>query len=705
MKQQPVMNRFTGIILLVMIGVVGTVPAFGETVLSSVKIGSHVRAQIYEASNYLWLGVEEVTVTFQVKPQTSHAIEVMWGSKDDMRQGQAVINGKASVIKAGGYRGFRPVRIPVPVEVKGDTYTIVFKRTAQPFGFFSEVRLIETTDGSGSPLVKGAFTAKAIAPSLSAPRPRAFLDKRPFWDTPFSPVSTLLADAKAEAAFQKAEKNGRQANEMFFRSRKFVSGWLAQADPKSGLIPRNLTSGRHFWNGKDSAADNYPFMVLTCSFTDREMFDGVMLDMLKSERRLTSRLGPLPDAYSFPKQDFLDDKVDVARIMFESSEYVKDGLLPLTEWLGESPWRDRMIEIVDEMWKRAPIETPYGKIVSTNIEVNGEMLQALSRIYWMQGDRKYLDWAIRLGDYYLLGDKHPTRNTTSLRLRDHGCEVVSGLSELYATCNFARPAKKKEYEPHIHEMFDRILEVGRTPEGMLYDTINPKTGSHSNRICDTWGYNYNGIYTVYMIDKTPAYREAVRKALGNMKEHLIDYNWGGVADEYADSIEGGINLFNRERVASIEDWFDSEIPEMWAKQREDGVIEGWHGDGNIARTAIMYALFKTQGLTLRPWREDLRVGAVEKDGMIYVSLVSSKPWEGRLVFDTPRHKTQMHMPLDYPRINQFPEWFTVKRGKKYEITTDLTTSQGRILEDRTVSEGLNLNLDGKHETRFTLREK
>ena len=76
-------------------------------------------------------------------------------------------------------------------------------------------------------------------------------------------------------------------------------------------------------------------------------------------------------------------------------------------------------------------------------------------------------------------------------------------------------------------MFDRILEVARDPRGMLYNTINPQSGKPtSTRICDTWGYNYNGIYTVYLIDGTEAYRQAVRKALGNLKEHVIDHNWG-----------------------------------------------------------------------------------------------------------------------------------------------------------------------------------
>jgi len=53
---------------------------------------------------------------------------------------------------------------------------------------------------------------------------------------------------------------------------------------------------------------------------------------------------------------------------------------------------------------------------------------------------------------------------------------------------------------------------------------------------------------------------------------------------------------------------------------------------------------------------------------VFLSLTAGQPWEGRLVFDRPRHKLLMHLPLDYTRINQFPEWFTVQAGDRYTLT-------------------------------------
>lgn len=492
--------------------------------------------------------------------------------------------------------------------------------------------------------------------------------------------------------FQRALENGRLANEGFRRCRKFVEGWLKHADPKTGLIPRNLTRSKDIWNAQDSAADNYPFMVLTAALTDRRLFEGRMRDMLRTETKLTSRIGALPDTYSFSKQGFAQAEPDMGRIIFGSSEYIKDGLLPLTEWLGPSPWRDRMMSILDGIWKHAPVETAFGKIPSTSQEVNGEMLQTLSRIYWMTGEKKYLDWAIRLGDYYLLGEHHPTENATRLSLDDHGCEIISGLCELYTTLHFAAPHKKRTYEKPIHEMLDRILEVGRDEHGLFYNWTNPQTGQHAGDLTDNWGYDLNGFYTVYLIDKTETYRQAVLTALENLNAHYRDYKWeGGGADGYADSIEGAINLYNREPVPSAEDWLDYSTRIMWAIQKPDGVIEGWHGDGNFARTTIMYCLWKTKGLSIQPWREDVVFGTVQDGDTLKIALRTERPWQGKLIFDVPRHRTYVNMPLDWPRINQFPEWFTVQAKKSYAVH-DFSADSIVEYTGKQLSDGISITL-------------
>ncbi len=505
-------------------------------------------------------------------------------------------------------------------------------------------------------------------------------------------------------ALEEAKTNGFLVNEGFERCRRFVADWLAYADSTTGLIPRNLDESLDIWNAKDAAADNYPFMVLTAALTDENLFKGRMLNMLRTETRLTSRIGNLPDTYSFGKKDFETPEPDLSSVLFGSSEYIKDGLLPLTEWLGLSPWSDRMIAILDDIWKYAPVETAYGDIPATNVELNGEMLQVLSRVYWMTGDQKYLDWAVRLGDYYLLGGHHPTRDFEVLRLRDHGCEIVSGLCELYATLSIADPEKKEVYQPHIHEMLDRILAVGRNDDGLFYNGIYPTNGTVQwQGTADNFGYTLNGFYSVYQVDSVPAYREAALKVLGVLNAKYRNFDWEkGSSDGYADAIEGTLNLYAREPVASTKEWLDSETQVMWSLQdsshrknarkwKGSGIIEGWHGDGNFARTTIMYCLWKTQGVTAQPWRSDLQLGAVKHGDGIIINFRSDEDWQGTLNFDSPRHQTIMQMPVDWPRINQFPEWFTVESDRAYQMK-DIINGSSTKYNGKQLLEGIKVTL-------------
>jgi hypothetical protein len=517
----------------------------------------------------------------------------------------------------------------------------------------------------------------------------------------------VLAVSAAEPrpdAFQRAAANGRLVQEGLERSHRYLHGWLAKADPKTGLIPRNLTDSP-YWNGRDSAADNYPFMVLSAWFTDRAVFDGQMRRMLDTEKRVTRREGwrRLTDEYALAGEGGLRfPEADANRIFFNSAEYVKDGLLALTEWLGPSPWSDRMFELVDDSFALAATETPFGRVPlvgldqEAGVEVSGDYLQALARIYWLSGgDEKYLEWGTRLADLYLLpaGKRHPTRDFAVLRLRDHGCEIASGLSEFYATLHFAgtRPggekwaAKKAEYQPYVHEMLDRILAVGRNADGLFYNSVNPQTGAVVDaRISDGFGYVLDAFHTVYLVDGTEPYLEATFEPLAALPERYRGFAWEpspnapagrpGSHDGYADAIEGVLNLMNRlpegdPRAMAAAGWLDSEVREFWSRQQPDGIIEGWHGDGNFARTTIMYCLWKSQGVSAHPWRADVRLGAVRDGDGVAISLSADTAWSGRLVFDRPRAKEHLRLPVDWPRINQFPEWFTVEADRGYEVVT------------------------------------
>jgi len=480
-------------------------------------------------------------------------------------------------------------------------------------------------------------------------------------------IIMLLALPAIPATASEAQQNAADSQLAVRLCKRLVDGWLDQADPTTGLIPRNLKKD-WFWNAKDAAADNFPFFLLTAFITDSYYLKRDTLAMLDQEQRLTNRLDRLPDDFLFERQGFRDGPYKLDGLIFGASEYAKDGLIPITEWLGPGPWLTRMQGLIEDIWKHAPVSSRFGNLPSRSVEVNGNMLQVCSRLYWLTREERYREWVFRLADHYFLDEDILKKER--LQLDDHSCEIIGGLSEAYVVAAKTDPGRHERYRPQMHAILDTVLRYGRNEDGLLYHTVNPETGEVLNDdLTDNWGYNYNAFLTVAEIDGVERYRAAVVKVLGNIHKYA-DYPWeGNGADGFADSIEGGINLLNRVPDESARRWVDRSMDNLLSRQDEDGIIEGWHGDGNTARTALMWALWKTQGVTAAPWRNDLLLGAVPLEGSgIRVYLRAKYPWRGRLRFDRPRHRDYFHMPLDYPRINQFPEWFTVEKGTDYTVT-------------------------------------
>lgn len=461
---------------------------------------------------------------------------------------------------------------------------------------------------------------------------------------------------------QSAEKNAEAMRFCW----KLLQSWLQFADGETKLLPRNLKTD-FFWNAKDCAADNYPFLTLTAYFTDRATFDTTMKMILVNEQRLCNRVGRLPDDWDFEKRGFRSAEVDMSAIIFGASEYIKDGLLPLTEYLGRSDWSDRMYALMEDIWKYAKIETEVGLMPDITHEVAGDLMQGLARMYWQSKNSKYKEYAFRMGDYFLV--YHPPHKSDYLQLDDHGCEVIGGLAEVYLIAKCEDKERYDKWRDEVHNLIDTILRFGRNEKGLFYEAINPRTGEvKRGELTDNWGYNYNAVATVGFVDGEERYLNEVKAALDNLS-YFKDYPWeGDGADGLADSLEGALNLLNRFGSESAVNWADYTAQRLLRKQKPTGIVEGWYGDGNSARTMLMYALWKSQGCYVEPWRADLGIGAVKNgDGSVDILVMSEWRWKGRLRFDVPRHKEYFNMPFDYPRLNQFPEWFTVERDRVYKV--------------------------------------
>lgn len=461
------------------------------------------------------------------------------------------------------------------------------------------------------------------------------------------------------------EQNAAAAGEAMALCHHYVNGWLAQADPETGLLPRNL-KGDLFWNAKDAAADNYPFLVLTSGISGLYHLRRSAEHILEQEQRLASREDGLPVVYDFGARARSENNA-APDLIFGAAEYVKDGLMPVVEWMGSGPWLDRMHVLVRALYAEAERTLPPDKSPSENVEVCGDLMQAMSRLYWNSGDPWYKEQCFRLADRYLF--ERPVASMETIRLRDHGCEVIGGLSEIYVIAAREDADRHERYRPALYALLDLIMEKGINEDGMMPEWFNPKSGEQQwERVSDGWGYVYDAFLTVALVDNNERYRNAVLHALNNIHKYL-GADWeGGSADGYADSIEGALNLLNRLPVVNAFEWVDQSMWHVFDRQRSDGILEGWHGDGNSARTSLMYALWKTQGTAVHPWREDVRLGGVvDERGALHLLVKAEWKWQGNVVVDRPRHREYLNLPLEYPRINQFPEWFTVSRDAEYVV--------------------------------------
>jgi hypothetical protein len=64
-----------------------------------------------------------------------------------------------------------------------------------------------------------------------------------------------------------------------------------------------------------------------------------------------------------------------------------------------------------------------------------------------------------------------------------------------------------------------------------------------------------------------------------------------------------------------------------------------------------------------------------------------------LMFDRKRHVDFMHLPLDWPRINQFSEYFTVESDNDYAITQENSLSD-QIIHGKELLNGYPVRIKG-----------
>jgi len=463
-------------------------------------------------------------------------------------------------------------------------------------------------------------------------------------------------------------------------SRQILHAWLGQADPKTLLLPDRVDKPQHVYTPHNSGADLYPYLIITARLTDPALYHGRMMEMLRNEVRYTNVNRAVPG-----NLDLTTGKLGPASL-FGAGEYAKDGLITVTEYLGRTPWTTRMIDMIADAMDQAPVDSAFGKLPASDAELNGDYLQVLPRLYLLTGDPRFLAWGRRIADAYLNevlpGNQGlPSMNwnftthtgDTTLKLRDHGNEIIVGLVLQFALEAQLGSPRAAAMQPILKTLLDRLL-ASANPDGLFYNTIDVRTlAPIDSRLSDNWGYLYGALYGFYQVTGETKYRDATIRVLTNLPKYR-NYCWEpsgnaktpalGSFDGFADTIESALYLVNREPVPEALDWIDSEMKVMLAMLRPDGHVEDWYGEGNFNRTAILWALMKSQGLRAAPWKPGLQLGATRDRDTL--TLFLNQP--ARVEFDYARHRRVLNLRSNVVRLNEFPEWYTVDENSLYQLT-------------------------------------
>jgi hypothetical protein len=315
---------------------------------------------------------------------------------------------------------------------------------------------------------------------------------------PDAPQSAQPAIAAFPADMvERSHANGIQFETTVAATRRLLHAWLTHADPRTGLLPDRLDSdkGKWLYTPHNSGADLYPYLVLTSQLTDPDLYEGRMLEMLRNEVRFTSAKASVPGNLTFSTGELGPPS------LFGAGEYAKDGMVSVTEYLGRTPWYYRMVDVVSDAMAQAPVSTRFGNLPASDTELNGDFLQALTRLAAMSGDRRFLEWARRIGEAYveevlpgnsgvpgMQWDFTAHTGDQRLRLRDHGNETVVGLTLLLALEHQLGSDRVERYRAAVQRMLDRILQSA-LPDGMLYNEVHAGTLAPLQQgLSDNWGY-------------------------------------------------------------------------------------------------------------------------------------------------------------------------------------------------------------------------
>jgi hypothetical protein len=479
--------------------------------------------------------------------------------------------------------------------------------------------------------------------------------------------------AEYDLQWQLAQQRGIVYEDCGKNAIRVLQGWLdLKEDPQTHLYSKGKA-----WDYHNEAADHYSSLVLVAQYVKPEWNrpGGPLHRTLGRSIELCKTKMGIPTLYDLQRYE-----QGAQASLKDLSEWLRDGLVRIVEILGtENDWYREMMRLTDAMIAQAERGDGMGSAFPDS-ESAGNMLQTLTRLYVMSGNAKYLDAAEALADYHLLGGGTLLQNVT---FGDHGCELVPGLGELFVLESRLQRPKAAQYGDPLRNLLDRILAQDAHPQtGLLCGSETTEDGKREwKQPPDTWGYV---LFTYENYDRATGgdrYTGPIEKSMTWLIEHRSDFLqledrlWPRAksSDDWSDSYESMIVLWNRyPRVQGVYEWLDWATHQHVHRKNEKaqyGPYTGGHFDGSTGRALCMHMMLNSQGVRSLPFVEGLRLGGIQEDGALYLTLESTTPWDGALHFDGPRTVYPIAT-LDWTRLNEMPQWFVAHPGRTYMVVMD-----------------------------------
>ncbi len=490
-------------------------------------------------------------------------------------------------------------------------------------------------------------------------------------------------------------------------ARRLLEGWIDNNyDPETKLIFRKVGDRPRRWDYHNVAADYYSSLVHVANYVAPETIEpGAKLHQtLLSAKELCTLENGIPALY-----DLDSGRLGREGTYLELSEWLRDGLIRIVENLGaDNVWYEELRRLSDAMIRVAGERGGLYRQCAPSTEALGNMLQSLARLYVISGDERYLEAAEQIGDALLLDPNVDTfRKMVERRdsFRDHGCEMIPGLAELFVVECKLGSERAVSYREPLAKVLDSILRTSAHPEtGFFCGDLDGDGNTVWLQPPDTWGYVLFSYENFDRATGTDRYRRAIEKPIRWLLENRRNFEqcrkaklWPHAAhrDTWSDSHEsmiilaGRLDIFDRQ----VFDWLDWMTRQSEHRKHLDeryGPYLNAHDDGSTGRCLATHMMACSQGVRHAPFQEGLRVGAMPFGDGLVLSLESEKPYRGKLRFDWPRGVYATGT-LDWARLNEMPAWFVAEPEKKYLVT--FNGEQEMVTPGRELIDGLPVEVE------------